>query len=415
MGTDCCDNRKLAINFQRISLYNKKSNSCIELNLSDVKVFGFYSPEVTGTWSAGKKSCICFSNIPSLNNETDIIIEAHPFINSFRSCKISIITSTGHRGSAQISAKAASRIRLRKPIFSRNKRLVVGDFSRLNEPHNISNLNQRPTLSIIILNHNNSILTRLAAMAAVSSNIKAPFEVLCFNNGCDMQNVVDIKTSEVDMRFFKKNKNFGFSEGNNMAAKEARGEYLLFLNNDAFLDAGAVDEMLRAFKDSPDCRITGSVLRFPDGTMQEAGATLRPDAHSIRHGRNDAMFKTHKLPRFKSVDYVSGACLMIRKVDFLEMGGFDEKYSPAYYEDTDLCMRSLLYGKKVYLASRANCYHIENATTSTIENGAWASRMAERNREIFLKDWGAYLASRDPKDLPWHLKNVPPRRCDAAR
>ena len=95
---------------------------------------------------------------------------------------------------------------------------------------------------------------------------------------------------------------------------------------------------------------------------------------------------------------------MIRKKDFLEMGGFGEKYSPAYYEDTDLCMRTLLYGGKVYLASRAKCFHIENATTSTIEDEAWATRTAEAHREIFLKDWGAYLASRDPNDLPWHLK-----------
>ena len=94
---------------------------------------------------------------------------------------------------------------------------------------------------------------------------------------------------------------------------------------------------------------------------------------------------------------------MIRKSDFLSMGGFAEKYSPAYYEDTDLCMRALLYDQKVYLASRANCYHIENATTSAIDQGAWATRTAEAHREIFLKDWGKYLASRDNNDLPWHL------------
>jgi GT2 family glycosyltransferase len=95
---------------------------------------------------------------------------------------------------------------------------------------------------------------------------------------------------------------------------------------------------------------------------------------------------------------------MIRKSDFLAMGGFDVRYSLAYYEDTDLCMRTLLYGQKVYLASRANCYHIENATSATIEGGAWATRISDAHREIFLKDWGAYLCSRDAKDLPWHLK-----------
>jgi GT2 family glycosyltransferase len=206
------------------------------------------------------------------------------------------------------------------------------------------------------------------------------------------------------MRLIELGENEGFSVANNHAAINARGEYLLFLNNDAFIDEGAIDEMLLAFQREPDCRIVGSIMRFPDGTMQEAGATLEEDGHPIRHGRNDPKFKSRKLPRFQAVDYVSGACLMIRKSDFLEMGGFDEKYSPAYYEDTDLCMRALLYGQKVYLASRANCYHIENATTATIEHGLWATRTYEAHRELFLQDWGRYIETRDSKHLPCHLK-----------
>jgi len=366
-------------------------------------IFGFHQSESWGSWSAGGKSCLVLPEFNVGSSPITITIKAHPFRPAFSSCKVFIKTSTGHRGSVRITGDGSVCVRLSKPIIPRNQRLVIGDISKIKDSRNGSLSTCTPTVTIIIINYDKSHLTCLSAVAAASSGCRVSFEILCMDNGSSASSIQCLEKFEVPMRIVELGANEGYGPANNLAAKEARGQYLLFLNNDAFLDEGAVDELFRAFQEMPDCRIAGSVLRYPDGTMQEAGATLQPDGHPIRHGRNDHMFKTRKLRRFQPVDYVSGACMMIRKSDFLSMGGFAEKYSPAYYEDTDLCMRSLLYGQKVYLASRANCYHIENATTSTIEDGVWASRTAEAHREIFLKDWGAYLTSRDPQDLPRHL------------
>jgi GT2 family glycosyltransferase len=137
-----------------------------------------------------------------------------------------------------------------------------------------------------------------------------------------------------------------------------------------------------------------------DDTLQEAGCSIQPDGFPTRHGREDASFDLSSLPRFKTMDYVSGACLMVKRDEFLAMGGFAPKYSPAYYEDTDLCLRLLLRAKRVYLASKTSCYHIENATSRDIENGAWATRTSEAHREVFLQDWAPYLTSRHPADFP---------------
>jgi GT2 family glycosyltransferase len=281
---------------------------------------------------------------------------------------------------------------------------VVGNFSKIQSARNISLSTEIPTVSIILLNHEKPHLSLLAFVAAASSGITVPFEILAADNGSSQESISQLREGKVPIRILELGRNLGFGLANNRAVQEARGEYLLLVNNDAFLDEGSVNEMMWAFREMPDCRIVGCVLRYPDGTVQEAGATLKPDGHPIRHGRNDTKFKTRSLPRFNHVDYVSGACLMIGKSDFLEMGGFDEKYAPAYYEDTDLCMRALLYGQKVYLASRAICYHIENATSSTKKDSTWSTRTAEAHRLTFLKDWGAYLESRDPQDLPHHLK-----------
>jgi GT2 family glycosyltransferase len=137
-----------------------------------------------------------------------------------------------------------------------------------------------------------------------------------------------------------------------------------------------------------------------DDSLQEAGCSIQPDGFPVRHGRDNPDYDLQPLPRFKPVDYVSGACLMVKRDEFLAMGGFQTKYSPAYYEDTDFCLRLLMRGKRVYLASRTSCYHIENATSRDIEDGAWATRTSEAHRAIFLQDWAPYLASRHPADFP---------------
>jgi len=351
----------------------------------------------------GKRSCLVFPHAKPDGRRMSITIDAHPFLEAFRSCRVSIKTTTGYLGSKKITGKGPLMVELTKPFIPISKPTVLGDYSRIDTPLNLSHKDQLPEVSIILLNQEKPYLTLLAAAAVASSRCTVSFEILCLDNGSSTESLEHLNKSEVPMRLIKLRDNRGFGPANNIAVAEARGKHLLFLNNDVFLDEGAIDEMLMSFDKITDCRIIGSVLRYPDGTMQEAGATIQSDGHTIRHGRNDPNFNPKKLKRFQAVDYVSGACLMIRKADFLAMGGFDEKYAPAYYEDTDLCMRTLLYGQKVYVASRANCYHIENATTSSIEDGAWATRTAEAHREIFLKDWGSYLASRDPKDLPRHL------------
>jgi GT2 family glycosyltransferase len=405
--TDLKDERLLSIAFRSLKLFSRYYSRSIDFkNPISEKVFGFYSPELWGTWSSGLKSSLLFHDFYDAKEPIQIVLDAHAFCKPFRFIRVTIRTSFGHFGSVRIGRKKLYKITLQAPLLLRSRRLIVGDFSKLHTSYNYSLISGIPVVSIVLLNKDKAHLSRLAAVACASSGVSVPFEILCADNGSSQESIAELREGVVPMRILEFEENLGFGPANNRVVQEARGEYLLFVNNDAFLDEGSVDEMIRAFHEMPDCRIAGSVLRYPDSTMQEAGASIQPDGFPIRHGRDDPKLKTRSLRRFHPVDYVSGACLMIKKKHFLEMGGFAEKYSPAYYEDTDLCMRSLLYGQKVYLASRANCYHIENATTATIEQGAWATRTAEAHREIFLKDWGAYLNSRDPKDLPWHLRET---------
>ncbi len=361
---------------------------------------GFHRPERNGIWAAGRRSLLLLGEQDSTGEIRSLEIEAAAFRAGFRSCRVQILNSQGLRGHLRVGRRKTYKVRLRHPWFNKSSRLVVGDFSEIETPCNVSREGTAPTVSIIIPNHDRAYLTRLSAVAAASSRINVPFEILCADNGSSAEELEILSRAEAPLRVLELGSNKGFGEACNAGAREARGEYLLFLNNDAFLRPGTVDELLSAFAAHPDCGAAGPVMLNIDDSLQEAGCTIQPDGFPIRHGREDANFDLQSLPRFKTVDYVSAACLMVKRDEFLAMGGFAPKYSPAYYEDTDFCLRLLMRGERVYLASKTSCYHIENATSRDIENGAWATRTSEAHREVFLQDWAPYLASRHPADFP---------------
>jgi GT2 family glycosyltransferase len=396
-GVDAEDHRLLALFFFAYS----SDSLCLRIEgRLPCLLGGFYPEENDGRWSAGRRSLLLLEKNSANHNLRTLEIFATAFRGAFRSCRVDILTSQGLRGRVRIGRRKRYVVRLQRPWFKRSSRLVVGDFSEIETPHNVSLGGAKPKVSLIIPNHDRAYLTRLSAVAAASSHISVPFEIVCMDNGSSRDCIDTLARSEVPLRVVELGANKGFAEACNAGAKEARGDYVVFLNNDAFLRPGTIDELLVAFAADPDCGAAGPVMLNIDDSLQEAGCSIQPDGFPVRHGREYPSFDLQSLPRFEPVDYVSGACLMVKRDEFLSMGGFQTKYSPAYYEDTDFCLRLLMRGKRVYLASQTSCYHIENATSRDIENGAWATRTSEAHRAIFLQDWAPYLASRNPADFP---------------
>jgi len=126
--------------------------------------------------------------------------------------------------------------------------------------------------------------------------------------------------------------------------------------------------------------------------LQEAGAALRPDGSVDLIGLNDDPARPlyNGLPRF--VDHCSGACVLIETVLFRELGGFDERYAPAYYEDCDLSLRVTERGRKVIYQPAAEVIHHLSVTT---DQDGHKTRQIARNRAIYLERWGATLQARD--------------------
>ncbi len=164
---------------------------------------------------------------------------------------------------------------------------------------------------------------------------------------------------------------FNFSRLCNRGARRARGEWLLFLNNDTEVVAPDwMDRMLHA-AGQPGVGVVGATLLYPSGTLQHAGMFPLPDGrwdHAYRGFPADHPGADGELLRVRSVPAVTGACLLIARRLFEEVGGFDEAL-PLTHNDTDLCRRVRERGRRVVVTPHARLFHLESATRASVSGG----------------------------------------------
>ncbi len=232
------------------------------------------------------------------------------------------------------------------------------------------------------------------------------FEIILVDDCSD--ETVQLEQCLEGVKLHQNTKNQGFVHSCNTGASIAKGEYLVFLNNDTQVTSGWLDNMLETFNQVQGSGIVGCKLLFPDGRLQEAGGIIWRDGTGCNYGKWD----NPSLPQYefvREVDYCSGASLAITGNLFHELGGFSEKYAPAYYEDTDLCFRARAAGHKVLYQPKSVVYHVEGATSGTSEESG-EKIFQKRNRSIFLKEWGNILASHNKSGSTFSH-----RHCSAVR
>lgn len=184
--------------------------------------------------------------------------------------------------------------------------------------------------------------------------------------------------------------NVGFLRAANAGLEVAKGEHILFLNNDTEPVGRWLDPLLDVLRRNPNALVVGSRLIYPDATLQEAGGIVFSDASGWNYGRGlDPFDPRVSFPR--RVDYVSGASLLVRG-DFLrQRGGFDDRYAPAYYEDTDLCFAAREAGGEVWYEPASIVIHHEGISHGTeISSGMKAFQAV--NKDKFFERWESTLA-----------------------
>ncbi len=239
----------------------------------------------------------------------------------------------------------------------------------------------QPRVSIVIPLYNQAHYLYLTLENLLATPGKVPFEVILVDDAS-----VDATPQLLDcldnVRVHVHAENEGFGEACNHGAALARGEFVCFLNSDVLTMPGWLDALVETMDCHPECGAAGAKLVFTDGTLQEAGSILWRDGSALGYGRGD----NPSAPEYsyaREVDYCSAACLLVRREVFAAVGGFDPRYSPAYYEDVDLCLSIWDAGNTVRYTAQAAVLHLEHASSGRDR----AIALQLRNRAALMEKW----------------------------
>jgi O-antigen biosynthesis protein len=203
------------------------------------------------------------------------------------------------------------------------------------------------------------------------------------------------------VRIIRNAGNLGFVGSVNAGAAAARGNHLLFLNNDTEVQAGWLDELLATFALDPRIGVVGSKLLSPDGRLQEVGGIVWRMGDAMNYGgRQDPERPEYCFLR--DCDYVSGASLMVPRDLFEALGGFSNDFAPGYYEDTDLCFRVREAGRRVVVQPTSRVLHHQGVTSGVDVAGSGMKRYQRINQRKFLERWRHVLQHHQDQSKPPH-------------
>ncbi|CAN5255596.1 hypothetical protein BH10PSE17_BH10PSE17_37880 [soil metagenome] len=241
-----------------------------------------------------------------------------------------------------------------------------------------------PRVSIVIPAYGNLALT-VACLHAIRATVGASACEVIVVEDASGDPAIDRLADVPGLVYRRNDVNLGFVGTSNAGAEQARGAWLVFLNNDTEPQAGWLDALLEAARLQPDAGLIGSKLIFPDGRQQECGAIVWRDATAWNVGRlEDPAHSEYCFLR--RTDYCSGASLLIRRELFEQLGRFDARYAPGYYEDASLAFAVRDAGREVWVQPFSQVVHHEGASAgSNLSTGMKAAQI--RNRATFAQQW----------------------------
>ena len=260
-----------------------------------------------------------------------------------------------------------------------DEKLSIRDFEKLNLPQCLE-----PQVSIIIPVFNEFMYTYNCIQSIIKNSGNVTYEVIVAND-CSTDITQNIEQIIDNVKLISTKKNMRFLLNCNNAAKYAKGKYILFLNNDTQVQENWLEPLVTLIENNDTIGMVGSKLVYPDGLLQEAGGIVWKDASAWNYGHrchpDDPEYNY-----VKEVDYISGAAIMIRKSLWNEIGGFDERFAPAYYEDTDLAFEVRRHGYKVMYQPLSVVVHFEGISNG-IDITKGLKHYQEINHDKFYEKW----------------------------
>ena len=296
-----------------------------------------------------------------------------------------ITPSTDHKTLDNVALRDA----IRAVMVSRMDAFLLSDaFLRL--PHS-----NEPDVTIVLILFNQAEMTysSLAAIKECLDNSSLKIETILFDNG-STDRTHELLDRLEGAQIIRNEENLHFLRGVNAATRHAKGRHILLLNNDAQLTPGSLEAAVKTLDEDPSIGAVGARIILPDGTLQEAGSIIWSDGSCLGYGRgqnpNDPQYMFQR-----DVDYCSGAFLLTPRHLFERMGGFDEAFAPAYYEETDYCVRLWEANLRVVYNPRVTIHHFEFASSGSVSE---AIKLQQRNLETFRIRHASWLSKQYTPD-----------------
>jgi GT2 family glycosyltransferase len=231
----------------------------------------------------------------------------------------------------------------------------------------------------------------MGALAAIVDHTDACYEVIVVDNASPDGTGARLSEAVSGACIVHNALNVGFGAGANQGALLARGRHVFFLNSDAFVQAGWLTPLLAVLDADPEVAAAASCLVDPDGTLQEAGGLV--GAHGYAGQLGMGADPTRPEYRFRrQVDFASAAALLVRRREFLAVGGFHPSFVMGYFEDVDLCLELARRGLRTVYEPASVVRHMRGASTAPGE----AQARATVSHAVFLRRWSAELDRRPP-------------------
>jgi len=232
------------------------------------------------------------------------------------------------------------------------------------------------TLSIIIVNYNTKDFLKQCLTLLYAQKHPFSFETIIVDNNSHDGSVAMVQENFKQVRCIENKENLGFARANNMSIRIARGRYILLLNSDTEVIGDALLRLVRFLDLRPEVAVVTARLVYPDFTDQGVARTFPMPINSLLGRRslltrlfpNNRFSKKYLVSRMHTsaepfeVDWVSGACLMVRREVLEDTGLLDERFF-MYWEDADLCFRIKQKGWKIYCVPEAVVIHHEGKST----------------------------------------------------
>lgn len=260
---------------------------------------------------------------------------------------------------------------------------------------------QDPAVSLVIPVFSGADLTLACLKSIRERTTHVAYEVILVDDDAD-EETKELLERVHGARILRNDENLGYLRSMNRGASIARGRWLVLFNNDTEVREGWLRAMLDCAESAGDIGVVTPKFIYPDGCLNEAGAVIWRDGTGVNYGRGDPP-DLFQYEYRRETDYGSAAALMVNTELWNEIGGFDERFMPMYYEDVDICFAARERGKRVMYEPAAVVVHLEGGTVGT-DTGAGLKRHQEENEPKFRSKWRRQLESEQRRTDPTNLR-----------